>query len=1702
MRARLLALLLAWMPALGALAFDAEFVPGTVLTWPGGSTTYRVNATSFTAAGLSDAVITASFDAWANDPLANLTLTRGTNISGAAEPDSGSDGINEVEFITSGWADGAGVLGVTYVYFSGSTIVESDMYLNGQQFLWDDPTGGGCTNRYDLGSTVTHEAGHFIGLGHSSELDATCNTGSPQYDAVLCDATMYYAGGPCDTTGQSLECDDLAGLRFLYPPGGTRRADWVAQGFSSVPAPGAIAAGTALTLSGTALNSGSLTTSSGVAAVYVTTAPGSIAGGTRLTPTAALGQRDPCRSQAVSLPASFSDSHGGTRWLVVRLDDTTTTSEYDETTNNLASIGPFTVSVAGPVLAVSSAALEFDAAQGGAAPASQAITVSNTGAGTFTWTASDDRPWISLSQASGSPGQGFNVSLDITGLAAGRHEGTITVSAAGAGSSPQIIAVGLDITAGAILSATPETLTFSASPSGALPASQQVAISNTGSGSMSWSVSDDQSWMSVAPASGVNAGNVSVSITSTALAVGTYQGSVTITAAGAQNSPRTVAVTYQVTSTPAPVLDVAPASLAFSGAVGSSPASQQLNVSNTGGGTLNFTAASNRSWLAVLPGAGTAPAPLTVSVNTAGLSGGIHSGSITVTSSGATGSPRVIPVTLTLSNTPSLLASPASLSFATEAGSNPASKTFSIANDGSGSLTYTISEDGAWLSLSPSTGATLTAGASRLHQAQVNAGGLAPGFHQATITVTAAAANDSPQVISVSLEVGERPPLVVAPLLLSFAATPSTPSPAAQPVAITTSGATSAAWSASANVPWLNLTPSLGIGDGSVSVRASSSGLAAGTHAGQVTLSSGALAASPQVVDVSFTVAEGPRVAATPSSILWSATRGAAVPAAQQVSISNAGTGTFNWSISGSPSWLHVAPASGSGDAVVTLTPTTTSLPPGRLVATLQVSAPGAYDSPRPVELTYDIVGPALAFAPERVRFELSGGSFVGASQAQVLVSDLAGAGAGNWTAVSTVPWLAVSPASGSVGSSATLSLVQPERLRPGLFDASIIFSSPGAANSPAPVPVTVVVRQAPGLAIHPSRLDLVALAGGGVQPGGSLTFDESGDRDGDFTITASPPWLVPQALLGRSGARVAFDVHAAGLAAGVHQGSVVVNSGGETLTVPVELDLRSTPRFVAGKDLVTLSVLAGGISAIERVSLDNVGAAPDSFQATASAQWIVVDPASGSAPDQLEIRANAGALSPGTHRGTLSVGGASGASALFKVVANVAPAGAPAVAITQDLDSGCAPLTVTFTDSSTGAVSRTWRFADGTTASTPSLMRTFDAPGEHLVTLTVTNASGSATTDASVIVRQPPLAFAGGDRRIAFEPDGETRVALENARAIAAAPARLASIAWSTTRGVFADTGTTMSSLERPVLVLASGRGGLDATLSLSLQDDAGCVASDSAVIFVRADVDFDGDTYHELIDNCPGVPNSLQADLDGDGLGTPCDPCPDAFDPSRVDADGSGIGDACESAALRSVGLSTSIGRACDGLALLEVSASVPGRTRRLVLDLGGRQPTSAGASGAAAAAGGVGHLSALAGRVELRVPAGVGELGSALSVGIPTSAGDDIVEAPCLSLVLGWAASEAPGTCAGGEVRLRPDGDIAPASLPDGTLDIADVVRLLRAAVGLEDLAGQELARADLAPGVSVAGLWQATPDCSVDISDVVVALRVAVGLVTLR
>ena len=99
-----------------------------------------------------------------------------------------------------------------------------------------------------------------------------------------------------------------------------------------------------------------------------------------------------------------------------------------------------------------------------------------------------------------------------------------------------------------------------------------------------------------------------------------------------------------------PALGVSTTPLSFQAVSGQNPPVQNLAISNTGGGTLNWTAAvgAGASWLTVNPASGTGNATIQVSAAAASLGLGTYAGTITIAANGAGNSPAAVQVSLTV----------------------------------------------------------------------------------------------------------------------------------------------------------------------------------------------------------------------------------------------------------------------------------------------------------------------------------------------------------------------------------------------------------------------------------------------------------------------------------------------------------------------------------------------------------------------------------------------------------------------------------------------------------------------------------------------------------------------------------------------------------------------------------------------------------------------------------------------------------------------------------------------------------------------------------------------------------------------------------------------------------------------------------------------------------------------------------------------
>ncbi|MDH4196392.1 MAG: hypothetical protein OEW05_03190 [Candidatus Aminicenantes bacterium] len=412
-------------------------------------------------------------------------------------------------------------------------------------------------------------------------------------------------------------------------------------------------------------------------------------------------------------------------------------------------------------------------------------------------------------------------------------------------------------------------LTFTASLGEADPAAQDVQVWNAGVGTLAYTISDDASWLEVAPNSGSSTGasekkSHAVKVALAGLAAGTHAATVTVTSAGASNSPQTVAVTLTM-SEKASRIEVSPESLSFAAAAGGEdPAAQDFQVWNSGGGKLGYTISSDSAWLAAAPTGGDSTGEKrthAASASAAGLQPGQYTAALTVSDPQAANSPVRIAVSFDIAPAavPRIRTSAESLSFSgTAGGENPPRQTLQVWNSGSGRLTYGISADAVWLVASPAQGTS--EGEKQDHEIAVDSGGLAEGTYSAALTVTDPNASNSPFAIAVALVLAKAvsPKICATPSSLAFSGTAGGGAPPPQEIEVWNCGdGGEINYTISDDAAWLAVVPASGTSTGEKVkhlVIVTPEGLAAGVYAAVIRITDPNALSSPFSIPVTLTL--------------------------------------------------------------------------------------------------------------------------------------------------------------------------------------------------------------------------------------------------------------------------------------------------------------------------------------------------------------------------------------------------------------------------------------------------------------------------------------------------------------------------------------------------------------------------------------------------------------------------------------------------------------------------------------------------------------------------------------------------------------------------------------------------------------------------------------------------------------------------------
>ena len=235
-----------------------------------------------------------------------------------------------------------------------------------------------------------------------------------------------------------------------------------------------------------------------------------------------------------------------------------------------------------PVLSVSTHVLEF-----GKDNTKLSFDVSNSGKGTLEWSVSEDIPWLSVSPQNGTnktDKTSVVVTVSRDGLDGGSRSGSIVIASNG-GSETVVAMLEVEVLKPA-LSVSTHVLDF-----GKDNTTLSVDISNSGTGTLEWSISEDISWLSVKPDKGstkTDKSTVVFTVSRDGLENGSHTKSLVISSNGGSE---TLVATLEVDVLN---LSVSPSELDF----GTVESTLQLTLKNTGTGSVRYNVRSDNSWCA------------------------------------------------------------------------------------------------------------------------------------------------------------------------------------------------------------------------------------------------------------------------------------------------------------------------------------------------------------------------------------------------------------------------------------------------------------------------------------------------------------------------------------------------------------------------------------------------------------------------------------------------------------------------------------------------------------------------------------------------------------------------------------------------------------------------------------------------------------------------------------------------------------------------------------------------------------------------------------------------------------------------------------------------------------------------------------------------------------------------------------------------
>jgi hypothetical protein len=901
--------------------------------------------------------------------------------------------------------------------------------------------------------------------------------------------------------------------------------------------------------------------------------------------------------------------------------------------------------------------------------------ITNCGSDTLTWSVSCDQPWIKVNPTSDwttEETDRVTVTIDTHGLSEGKtYTGHITVTSNG-GSKTGTITTDIQQT-GPKLCTSPYLPfhDFETVPVGQTR-SWQFEITNCGSGTLEWTISDVPPWITVDPTSGETTTEtdiVTLTINTSGLPSGRHWGEITINSNGGS---KTGVITVDVPDQNGPILCTSPDPLSHD--FGIVPKDQErswkFKITNCGSDTLLWDIVIfdpfifDPSWISMDKTGGettTETETVTITINTSALRDGIHGGRFRIFSNGGEKTGTITVDVSPPASEPKLCTSPdpPSHDFGMVPKDQEKSWNFEITNCGSDILTWSVSCNQPWLKVYPTSdsttketdGVTVTIDTHGLSEGKTYTGQIAidsnGGRKTGTVTVNVPGQSHEPKLCT-----SPDPPSH------DFGAVPKGQT-GTWGFDVTNCGSDTVLWSIiSLDPSWLSgdvIPESTTTETDIATITIDTSKLSYGKHKGHFRIiSNGGEKMGTITVDVSPPASE-PKLCISPNPSPNFGTVAKDQTRSWDFFITNCGSGTLTWTITCDQlSWLKVNPASGSTTAIdlVTVTIDTPDLSPGTHTGQITIDSNGGS---KIGTITVEVVPstesePKLCSSPDSPST-----NFGTVAKDQTRTWDFFitnwGRGTLTWTITCDQPsWLKVNRAMGSTTALDVVTVtIDTHELDPGTHTGHITIDSNGGRKIGT---ITVTVpppAQEPKLCTSP---DPPSINFGTVEKDQTRTWDFFITNCGSGTLTweitcDQPSWLKVNRAKGLTTAldvvTVTIDTH--DLTPGPHTGHITLTSNGgeKTGTITVNVPEQIRPNLCTSPDPPShdFGTVAKDQTRTWDFDIRNCASGKLTWSVSDDKNWISVYPTSGSTTterDTVTVRIDTQGLSPGTHTGHITL--------------------------------------------------------------------------------------------------------------------------------------------------------------------------------------------------------------------------------------------------------------------------------------------------------------------------------------------------------------------------------------------------------------------------------------------------------------------------------